>query len=89
MNKHIQKILIVLFIAFLGTKLSVSAQTETKDFTFKRHFIGSSLFTILNLFPDPADFYQLEYGLLPTRKYFKDEFWYLSQFIGNKRHWEY
>jgi hypothetical protein len=68
MNKHIQKILIILFITFLGTKLSVSAQTETQDFTCKRHFIGSSLFMIANFFPDPADFYQLEYGYWLTPK---------------------
>jgi len=43
-------------------------QTEKKDPNFRRHFIGSSLFSLLNLAPDPGDFYQLEYGYLLTTK---------------------
>jgi len=43
-------------------------QTEKKDSTFRRHFIGSSLFSLLNLAPDPGDFYQFEYGYFLTKK---------------------
>jgi hypothetical protein len=43
-------------------------QTEKKDSTFRRHFMGSSLFSLLNLAPDPGDFYLLEYGHFLTKK---------------------
>jgi hypothetical protein len=37
-------------------------QTEEPNPTDRRHFIGSSLFVLLNLAPDAGDFYQLDYG---------------------------
>lgn len=45
----------------------VSAQTENQD-VFKRHSIGGSLFMIMNLLPDPAAFYQINYGYRLTQK---------------------
>jgi hypothetical protein len=55
---------------FLITMFStmVFCQTGKADSTFRRHFITSSLFSLLNLAPDPADFYQLGYGYFLTRK---------------------
>ena len=38
-----------------------------KDF-IPQHSIGSSLFVLGNLFPDPADFYQLSYGYQFSKK---------------------
>ena len=46
---------------------SVSVQTE-KQVIDRRHSVGSSLFMIMNLFPDPAAFYQINYGYLLTPK---------------------
>ncbi|MCX6303897.1 MAG: hypothetical protein NT040_02925 [Bacteroidetes bacterium] len=46
---------------------SVSVQTKQKEIT-RRHFLGSSLFILLNLAPDPGDYYQLDYGYFLTRK---------------------
>lgn len=46
----------------------VFCQTEKVDSTFRRHFITSSLFSLLNFAPDPADFYQLGYGYFLTTK---------------------
>ncbi|NVO20179.1 MAG: hypothetical protein HXX13_10785 [Bacteroidetes bacterium] len=51
----------------LVKKDSVSLQPE-KQSSFRRHFLGSSLFSLLNLAPDPGDFYQLEYGYFLTPK---------------------
>ena len=46
---------------------SVTNQMEKKDI-YRRHSIGSSLFVLLNFFPEPADFYQLSYGYQFTQK---------------------
>ncbi len=56
------------------TNIEAAAVTEPStisvvagDSTFRRHFIGSSLFTIANLLPDPPHFLQLNYGYRFTR----------------------
>jgi hypothetical protein len=46
---------------------SLSSQKE-KHIIKYRHSIGSSLFTILNFFPDPADYYLLNYGYRLSQK---------------------
>ncbi len=46
---------------------SVSVQTEKQDIKWP-HSLGSSLFMIMNLFPDPATFYQINYGYRLTLK---------------------
>lgn len=46
---------------------SVTNQIEKKDF-YQRHSLGSSLFMLSNFFPESADFYQLSYGYLLTKK---------------------
>jgi hypothetical protein len=60
----------LILTALVITMFSIMAicQTENKDSAFRRHFVGSSLFSLLNLAPDPADFYQLEYGYFLTTK---------------------
>ena len=46
---------------------SVSVQTENQLID-QRHSLGISLFMIMNFFPDPAAFYQINYGYLLTPK---------------------
>lgn len=60
------KIVLVLILS-----LSVSlafCQEEIPQLSYKKNFIGSSLFTISNLLPDPPSFYQLNYGHRLTAK---------------------
>ncbi len=62
----------------LGPSIEASPATEVtgpstanatpRDSEFRRHFIGSSLFTIANVFPDPPHFVQLNYGYRLTRR---------------------
>lgn len=42
-----------------------TVQSDTADY---RHFLGTSLWSIANLFPDPGDFYELDYGYRFTAK---------------------
>jgi hypothetical protein len=46
---------------------STSTEIETQELKY-RHSLGVSLFMILNFFPDPADYYQLNYGYRITPK---------------------
>jgi hypothetical protein len=46
---------------------STSTEIETQELKY-RHSLGVSLFMILNFFPDPADFYQINYGYRITPK---------------------
>jgi hypothetical protein len=55
-----------LLIAMLSA--SAFCQTEKRDSTFRRHFIGSSLLVLANFLPDPPSFYQLNYGYMLTKK---------------------
>lgn len=55
-----------LMIALFSTM--VFCQAEKTDSTFRRHFMSSSLFSLLNLAPDPADFYQIGYGYFLTTR---------------------
>ena len=60
--------LVILCVTVLCTNHPVSAQTGRQDSSFRKHFIGSSLMMLGNLAPDPADFYQLDYGYWLTKK---------------------
>jgi hypothetical protein len=42
-----------------------TARTSSEP-AFQRHFVGSSLFMVANLFPDPPSFFQLNYGYRVT-----------------------
>jgi hypothetical protein len=46
----------------------IKAQTAEKDSNYRRHYIGSSMFMLANLFPNSANFYQLNYGYRLTPK---------------------
>lgn len=59
--------LLSLCISFLFTSAAF-AQTADTDSPEKKHFIGSSLFVLANLLPDPPSFYQLNYGYRFTSK---------------------
>lgn len=61
-----KKRLILLLVA-LGSACSYG-QTAKLDSAYKKHFVSTSLWSIANLFPDPADFYELNYGYRFTSK---------------------
>jgi len=65
-SKKIRQFLIC--IVLLSVNVSVLAQSEKQDSTFRRHFIGTSAFMLLNLGSNSGDFYQLDYGYWLTRK---------------------
>ncbi|MFC2121302.1 hypothetical protein ACFLTI_06890 [Bacteroidota bacterium] len=73
MKKHILTTIIITMITTMAFSQddkqaeSESVQTEKQD-VFKRHSIGGSLFMIMNFFPDPAAFYQINYGYRLTPK---------------------
>jgi hypothetical protein len=53
----------------LASSLQVKAQYEKSDSTYKRWFVGSTLFLLGNLAPtNPPDFVQLNIGYRPTGK---------------------
>ena len=58
--------LILLLVAFVSA--FTFGQTTKQDTTYKKHFVSTSLWSIANLFPDPADFYELNYGYRFTAK---------------------
>jgi hypothetical protein len=68
MKSHLIPKLIFLCIIFFAKNRPVLAQAENHDSTYRRHFIGSSLFVLVNFFPDPPSFYQLNYGYRLTPK---------------------
>lgn len=56
-------------ITLILTIVSISVFCQNnQDSVFRRHFISTSLWSIANLFPDPADFYELNYGYRFTKK---------------------
>jgi hypothetical protein len=71
------KLLVVFILAnFWGSY----GQTTKQDSSFKKHFISTSLWSVANLFPDPVDFYELNYGYRFTPK---------DAIIINATTWEY
>lgn len=64
-----RKILGIGFTLLLAGYLQVSAQYEKQDSTFKRWFVGSTLFLLGNLATvNPPDFVQLNVGYRITGK---------------------
>jgi hypothetical protein len=64
------KICLSLLIILLGYS-NVNSQIREQDSTYKKFFIGSSLFVLANLVPDqpnPPSFYQLNFGYRLTPK---------------------
>lgn len=59
------KLLVLLIIVNFGISYS---QKSKQDSVYRKHFVSSSLWSIANLFPDPADFYELNYGYRFTAK---------------------
>ncbi len=56
----------VFAIAIFSTM--IFSQTNSQEDIFRKNFVGSSLFMIANLLPDPGQFYQLNYGYRFTPK---------------------
>ncbi|MBN1116674.1 MAG: hypothetical protein JXA77_05700 [Bacteroidales bacterium] len=61
------KMRLTLLIIVFGCTMTYS-QTTKQDSTYKKHFVSTSLWSVANLFPDPADFYELNYGYRITHK---------------------
>jgi hypothetical protein len=59
MKRHLITNLILVCTTFVVGNHALLAQ---QDASFRRHFIGSSLFVLANFLPDPPSFYQLNYG---------------------------
>ena len=58
-----------LVVCFILISVGISyAQTTKQDSIYKKHFISTSLWSVMNLFPEPADFYELNYGYRFTSK---------------------
>ena len=54
---------VILTVLFLLAGLALAyGQTSSHDTIDRKHFVSTSLWSIANLFPDPADFYELNYG---------------------------
>ncbi len=64
------KVCLPLLLIFLGFS-NANSQNKEQDSTYKKYFIGSSLFVLANLIPDhpnAPDFYQLNFGYSKTPK---------------------
>jgi len=59
------KFIVIVFLIKFGVSFG---QTTKQDSIYKKHFISTSLWSIANLFPEPADFYELNYGCRFTAK---------------------
>lgn len=62
------KSLCTLIILFMMTHGCVSAQNKTQEDSYKKYFIGSSLFVLANFTADSPDFYQINLGTRLTPK---------------------
>jgi hypothetical protein len=56
-----------LFLIFLLLG-SVSLFAQTEDKPVYKNFVGTSAWVVANLFPNPADFYELDYGRFLSEK---------------------
>lgn len=52
----------------LLSSITVTAQQNDAENSYRKHFIGSSLFMTFNLLPNPPAFYQLNYGYRFTQR---------------------
>jgi len=69
-KKHMQqKILFIGFVLFMTSSIQLKAQYGKTDSTYKRWFVGSTLFLVGNLAPvNPPNFFQLNLGYRITGK---------------------
>jgi hypothetical protein len=65
-NKKMKKIISTTLMIAMFSAMAF-CQTEKKDFTFRRHSIGSSLFLLGNI-GDSVNFFQLNYGYRLNQK---------------------
>ncbi len=65
-----KKILLFALTLMMASTVQVKAQYAEQDSTYKKHFIGSTLFVLANFIPDnnPPDFVQLNLGYRITGK---------------------
>lgn len=56
----------VFITTILLSNVLAFSQAQNQDAISKKHFIATSLWSIANLFPEPADFYELNYGFRLT-----------------------
>jgi len=65
-----KKVLIIAFAMMLAGSSQLKAQYAKQDSTYKKFFVGSSLFVLANFIPDnnPPDFVQLNLGYRLTGK---------------------
>ena len=61
------KLAVFFFVLFFGITDS-NCQTIHNDSIQYKYFVGTSLWTIANFFPDAADFYELDFGYRFTGK---------------------
>jgi len=61
------KLVVLFLVLFFWIDFS-NSQTVNKDSIHYKYFIGTSLWSIANLFPDAADFYELDFGYRYTGK---------------------
>jgi len=59
---------VVLSLVLFSLVNVTQSQTITKDSINYKNFVGTSLWSIANFFPDAADFYELDYGYRYTGK---------------------
>ncbi len=59
---------IQLITILIAATVTVFSQSATQNDDYKKHFIGSSVFILANLAPDPPNYYQLNYGYRITPK---------------------
>jgi hypothetical protein len=57
-----------LSVALICPALLFANNPAPMDSTISKHFIGTSLWSVANLFPDPGDFYELDYGFRFSEK---------------------
>jgi len=62
-----KKRLILILVIFANTFSSLFSQSDNLNIEY-RHFIGSTVFMLANLAPNPPNYYQLNYGYRISRK---------------------
>ncbi len=65
-----KKILTIVLALFLVNSFQLKTQYAKQDTTYKKVFVGSSLFVLFNLLPDDnaPDFAQVNFGYRLSRK---------------------
>lgn len=58
----------VFIVLVAATSTALFGKTSEHDTAYKKHFVSTSLWSVANLLPDPADFYELNFGYRFTSK---------------------